>query len=39
MLAAIDHNDLMGLIVYACSFSLWAFVIGLAIWSKFAQEH
>ncbi|MBV6516942.1 MAG: hypothetical protein HPKKFMNG_02640 [Planctomycetes bacterium] len=39
MLAALDHNDIMGLITFAASASLWAFVIGLALWSQFAQEH
>ncbi len=39
MLSALDHNDIMGLIVYACAASLWAWVTAYALWSHFASEH
>jgi hypothetical protein len=39
MLAALDHNDIMGLITFGASLALWGFAIGLGLWSNFANSH
>jgi hypothetical protein len=33
MLAALDHADWMGLIVFGCALALQVFVVGVGFWS------
>jgi hypothetical protein len=39
MLAALDHADIMGLIVFACALALMLFVVGLGAWSQVDKSH
>lgn len=39
MLAALDHADTMGLIVYACTACLMFWAVGYGLWSHFDKSH